>query len=246
MWTRCGKAWIAAIGVLGVVCQPALDCRAAQKQADLLWYKTVEVKRVAKANRRLAKPLPKTETLPLLTLQLRLFEHLQAGRPREVDSKTVFRTGDQLKVRITPNQDGYLYFILPSSQGGELRNDRIFVRRNTQYVAPSVCPGPRKAGGCFFTLTAPAPASGIEEMVIIFSRNQITNLPSNARDRVSLIKPQVLAEIKARSGQSVSETAGGVGRLLRGDSGRFAMLFQNTNREDNEELVVTLKVNHQE
>ena len=247
MIARLAKGWIAPIGLFGVVCQPAFDCRAAQKQADLLWYKTVEVKRVTKLDRRLVKPLPKTQTLPLLTLQLRLFERLQGGRTREADSKTVFRTGDQVKVGITPNQGGYLYFILTNTQGGQLRNDRIFVRKNTQYDAPSVCPGQRKpASGCFFEFTPPSPASGVEEIVIIFSRNRITNLPSTARDRVSLIRPQVLEEIKAKSGQVVSETPGGVGRLLRGHSGQFAFLVQNTNQADNEELVVTLTLTHRE
>jgi hypothetical protein len=191
-----------------------------------------------------ARRQPKTQILPLLTLQLRVLKRLQGGKKEEVDSQSDFVTGDQLKIGITPNQNGYLYFILTNSEGGLLRNDRIFVAKNTEYLAPSVCPGPKKREGCFFEFVAPAPASGVEEIVVIFSRDMITNLPNNRREGASLISRQVLNEIKSRSGQILERIPGKIKRLLRGAPGRFAILAQNTNTEDNEELVVPLPLKH--
>ena len=246
MRLRSSKAWTVAIGVCCLFGPGALDGHAAQKQAELLWYKTAQVRRVVKANRRVTRRLPRIQTLHLLTLQLRVLKRLQGGRMQEVDSQSVFETGDQLKVGITANQSGYLYFILTNAQGGELRNDRVFVGKNTEYIGPTVCPGVKKpASGCFFEFGAPAPASGLEEIVIIFSRNMITNLPNNRRERVSFIRREVLDEIKSRSGQILEQIPGRIARLLERGPGRFATLTQNTNPEDNEELLVTLQLKHQ-
>jgi len=230
-----------------VICSASGLCAretvAAQKQTEILWYKTVQVKRVVKANRRVSRRLPSVQTLPLLTVQLRVYKRLEGGKKKEVEAQSVFETGDQVKVGITPNQSGYLYFILTNAQGGLLRNDRVFVRKDTELLCPSVCPDMKKSGGCFFTFTAPAPASGVEEVVIIFSRTMITNLPNNRREGESLIGRDLLDEIKAKSGQVLAQIPDAW--LPRGAPGRFAFLAQNKNTEDNEELVVTLKLKHQ-
>jgi len=58
----------------------ALICgSAAQNKADALWYKTVMVKRVAKPNRRIIQPLPKSQNLPLLTVQIRVLKVLNVS-----------------------------------------------------------------------------------------------------------------------------------------------------------------------
>ena len=238
------KLWTYAIAICVAVAQGPLDVRAAQKQTEILWYKTVQVKRVVKANRRVTRRLPSVQTLPLLTVQLRVYKRLEGGKKKEVEAQSVFETGDQVKVGITPNQSGYLYFILTNAQGGLLRNDRVFVRKDTELLCPSVCPDMKKSGGCFFTFTAPAPASGVEEVVIIFSRTMITNLPNNRREGESLIGRALLDEIKAKSGQLLAQIPNAW--LPRGAPGRFAFLAQNTNTEDNEELVVTLQLKHRD
>jgi hypothetical protein len=245
MCVRSTKVWNVAVLIGCISVQGAPGGHVAQKQADVLWYKTVQVKRVTKANRRVSPRQPKNQILPLLTLQYRVLKRLKGGRKEEVDSQSVFETGDQVKIGITPNQNGYLYFILTNSEGGLLRNDRIFVTKNTEYLAPSVCPGQKgRDSGYFFEFAAPAPTSGVEEIVIIFSRNLIKNLPNNCRERVSLISRETLNEIKSRSGQILEQMPGKIERLLRGAPGRFATLAQNTNTEDNEELVVTLPLKH--
>lgn len=223
---------VTAILLVAFVVTPSFESIAFQKQGDFLWYKSHRINRIKKPNRRFVPSRSKVQNLPLLTLQLRVLK-LREKATEEVSPETEFKSGDQIKIGITPNQDGYLYVIFTNEKGGILRNDQVFVRKDKEHLLPSDC------RNCVLEFTPPA---GIEEIIVIFSRSMITNLPSKPNAPYSLINLEVLKEIKSRSGQVIKETPGKIARLLRGDDGRFAFLVQNTNTTDNEELVVTLRL----
>jgi hypothetical protein len=50
-------------------------------------------------------------------LRYSVLEVSRDGRLNEVDPDRVFRAGDRIKVRITPNTDGYLYIVHQGSSG---------------------------------------------------------------------------------------------------------------------------------
>src|SRR5438309_140630 len=52
------------------------------------------------------------ELSPLLTLKYKLLERVAGGDGRRVDAEqTAFNVGDQFRLALTPNQQGYLYVI---------------------------------------------------------------------------------------------------------------------------------------
>ena len=107
-----------------------------------LWEKVVTVKRVAKPNRKASQPLPKTQKTYLLTLQWRVLKRGNGNVQTEGNPNQVFQTGDQLKLAVTTNQDGYLYVIHRMNNGnGKLvfpdpRSNKGLnkVKKNQEYV----------------------------------------------------------------------------------------------------------------
>src|SRR5262245_10879495 len=98
--------------IAGLFAPAALVNFAAAQTNKLVWDKDIEtVKRVAKPGRR---PSPRRRPViqaPLLTIQYRLIKRGDRGELLDTSPSTVFFTGDQVKIAITPNQDGYLYII---------------------------------------------------------------------------------------------------------------------------------------
>src|SRR5262245_7432666 len=84
-----------------------------------VWTTAVVVKPKPKPDR--VRPRPRPKRVPLLTLEWRVVKHLGGGEQVETNPKTIFHTGDQVRVAMKTNQDGYLYVIRHNEgQDGEI------------------------------------------------------------------------------------------------------------------------------
>jgi hypothetical protein len=233
--------------VTGGLFAPAILIPVTVAQTNkLVWDKDVAtVKRVAKPGR---KPAPRRQPVmqaALLTVQYRLIKRTAGGGLGDTSPSTVFFTGDQVKIAITPNQDGYLY-IINNTQGRDgqlvfpdsrINNGTNFVSKNTEYIVPGTCPRFANAKDCWYEMDDVA---GREEFTLIFSRDAISSLPNEAIGNGGLIKQVVIQEIRNQSSQVIEETS-----LSKGiGAGNYVIWVKNKNRKDNEELIYTIGLSH--
>jgi len=219
------------------------------QQKTSLWYAPANVSRVKKADRKPPKPLPKKQTVPLLTLQWRLVERGDGNVKLEADPSRDFQTGDQLQMAVTPNQDGYLYIMhYMEGQDGQLvfpaphvNDGKNFVKNNQEYFVPSRCSHIAKEDDCWLKITAPA---GTENFMVIFSRDPITTLPEQVEPPgAAPVKEEVIKKLEAESGQKVKEVTNPP-KIRALVPVRFGKWVQNTNIKDNEELITTIRIKH--
>jgi hypothetical protein len=220
--------------------------RSAAQTNKLVWDKDVgEVKRVAKPGRKpgpLRKPVIQA---PLLTIQYRFVKRIEGGGSGDTSPSTVFFTGDQVKIAVTPNQDGYLY-IINNTQGQDgqlvfpdsrINNGLNFVNKNTEYVVPGSCPRFQNPKDCWYEMDA---IPGREEFTLVFSRDAISSLPNRAIGNGGLIRRDVIRELREQSDQDVEETS-----LRKGiGNGSYVIWVKNKNKKDNEELIYTIGLSH--
>lgn len=222
-----------------------IPATAAQTN-KLVWDKDVAtVKRVAKPGRRPAPRRQPVMQAALLTVQYRLIKRTAGGGFGDTSPATVFFTGDQVKIAITPNQDGYLY-IINNTQGHDgqlvfpdsrINNGTNFVSKNTEYVVPGTCPRFANPKDCWYEMDDLA---GREEFTVIFSRDAISSLPNEAIGNGGLIKQATIQEIRNQSGQIIEESS-----LSKGiGAGNYVIWVKNKNRKDNEELIYTIGLSH--
>jgi hypothetical protein len=223
----------------------------AQKEGAPLWFSVVKVKRVKKPNREV-KP-PPTQRAALLTLQWHLLQPGEGDASVEADSSRQFQTGDQVKLAVTTNQDGYLYIV--SQRPGkdsvllfpDLRINRGLNRvlKNQEYFVPSYCTGLKglkDPKDCWMEFAAPA---GTETLIVVFSRDKITTLPNKITEPGSPVKRSIVDELIASSEQKVEQFTGELS-IPNQKAVRYATRVQNTNPKDNEELIATIVLTHGE
>jgi len=221
----------------------------AQKQGATLWYPVATVKRVDKPNRQRAQPVPRVQKTALLTLQWHLIKRMSDTKRAEADPSKEFQTGDRLKLAITTNQNGYLYIVSqPHDKDGvmlfpdlRINKGQNYVLKDTEYVVPSYCPNLGQED-CWFKMTPPA---GTETMIVIFSRDKITDLPNEISTPYAPVKRNIVEQLIASSQQKVKQSSGAL--AIPGKKAvRYATRVQNTNLEDNEELIATIELTHGE
>jgi hypothetical protein len=225
-----------------------------QKKSSLFWDPApTTIHRVQKADRRPSHPLPVKETGTFLTLQWRLFERGDHNVQQEADPAKVFHTGDQVKLAITTNQNGYLYVIQRMNNGDgsfvfpdpRINSGLNKVTKNQEYVVPSFCPRLPDPNDCWWEMTPPA---GRENFIVVFSRDEFDKLPSHVAEHdgdyeYPVIKGDLIDGLISASRQKKKETTGRL--TIPGKApARFATRLQNTNVEDNEELIATIQVRH--
>src|SRR5205085_1077563 len=200
--------------VCGSIALPLVSPAPANADSgNYYWDEPVAIKQPAKpkAGRRRTAVRPPAnnkgeELSPLLTIKYKLLERVAGGDGRMVDAaQTDFNVGDQLRLALTPNQRGYLYVIhhsvdnnnnivdqphviFPSPRINDGKNE---VNKDEQYVVPKFCPEFDDPKDCWWEITPP---SGRDFFTVIFSRDEITDLPSslseadvttNAKDAVA-------------------------------------------------------------
>src|SRR5438128_1060885 len=98
------------------------------------WDKPITIKRVTKPGRK-SRPHPRIERVPPLTFQWRVIKRANGNLQQETSPYTVFHAGDQVKLAITPNQDGYLYIIHNTEgQDGVLQFPDSRINNGQNYV----------------------------------------------------------------------------------------------------------------
>ncbi|MEJ7617310.1 MAG: DUF4384 domain-containing protein [Pyrinomonadaceae bacterium] len=220
----------------------------AQDNSSLTWDRPVTVTRKPPRRgrvrqppkRRRARPEP-VEKAPLMTLQWRVMKVGADGNDQDTNPGAVFYPGDRLRLAVKVNQSGYLTIVHQSGpdQDGmivfpdsRINGGQNFVEKNQECVIPSACPAGMNSRDCSLMV---APPAGVEIFTLIFSRDLISDLTIKAAQAGGL-KPQMLQEFKAESGQ-VLKRKRGVG------TGPYAIWVINTNAQDNEEIIETLVLN---
>jgi hypothetical protein len=238
----------------------------AQKQQALLWYKTATIDRVKKANRKPVGVVRPKQRAALLTLEYHFIKRgKQNMNNQEVGAATLFETsdrekaGDQVKIAITANQDGYLY-IINQSQGKDgvvifpdprINKGMNKVKANQQYLVPQTCQGVdglKDPEDCWLEMSAPAGREGSDEtfhedFTVIFSRDEITSLPNQVSKTGGVVAKEVLEELRLGTRQRIEQGVA-VDRIPGRPVARFATRVQNTNPKDNEELITTIELKH--
>ena len=221
--------------------------------SKISWDKEAEVKRVDK-RRKPRHPHKSIERVRLLTLQLRVLKRGNGNVAEETNPAATFHKGDQIRLAIKPNQDGYLYIINQTEgENGEIvyRPKLIFpdsrvnsgqngVAKDMEYLVHAYCPGYANPRDCWFEMNELA---GTEVVIVVFSRDMITDL----EDRIGaggITDQGYINQLKTGSGQKVSTSRPGLSAKQGGGAGRYVKWVTNTNTRDNEELIETMKLNH--
>jgi hypothetical protein len=247
------KTFVLSAVCVSLLVSPSLSPEThAQKQGAPLWYSVATVKRVEKPNRVRTRPVPKTgqQRAALLTLQWHLLRRVDDTKREEVDPSQEFQTGDMLKLAITVNQPGYLYIVnQPEGKDGVLlfpdlriNNGQNFVAKDKQYIIPSYCQDFEDPEDCWFKMSPPA---GTETLVVIFSRDKITTLPNQIAKPFSPIAREKVEQLLADSEQKVKQVTGQL-TIPGRKTVKYGTRVQNTNLQDNEELIATIELRHSE
>lgn len=248
-------ATIAALFFSGLLNQNA----EAQKQKALGWYKVADTDRKTKPNRVYNRPLQKKEPLALLTLKYQVLKRGDGNTSRMTDPEQELAIGDQIKLAVTPNQDGYLYVIHHSADTAgqiidkprvifpdpRINNGENKVSKDKRYVVPGYCQDFADPNDCWWEITPP---NGREYFTVVFTRDQIKDLPNrlttdDIMNSANAVSEQLVKELKDSSGQTIArstEAEIGARRTIESDG----VYVQNTNRKDNEELVETIVLKH--
>lgn len=227
------------------------------QESSTTWDKPQQVVRKSKPKRvyrprRTARVRPKVEVAPLLTVQYRVLKLKPDDSQAEASVATVFHPGDKLRLAVTANQDGFLYVVhqnegedgqimFPDSRVNEGAN---FVSRNREFVLPPVnCPLPNPRD-CWYKVTN-SPEK--EYFIIVFSRDQITDLPNQAAlaSGGGVVPKSVIDDYIANAHVRDYKIASRPPNLRRvaSPAGPYAIWITNTNREDNEEIILRVPLN---
>ena len=255
MRSRLSRTWVVAGAAVALLITASWGPGTlAQKQGAPLWYSVASVKRVEKPNRVRTRPVPKTKTgrqrAALLTLQWHLLQRVNDTTQKEADPTQEFQTGDKLKLAITVNQTGYLYIVnQPEGKDGvmlfpDLRINKgdNYVVKDKQYVIPSYCQDFEDPKDCWFKM---APPAGTETLIVIFSRDKITTLPNQIAKPYAPVKRALVEQLIASSEQKAKQVTDEL-TIPGRNAVRYATRAQNTNLEDNEELIATIELRHSE
>jgi len=224
------------------------------------WDKPQEVVRQAKPKRvyrptTKAKVRPKTQLAPLLTVQYRVLIKRPDGSQGESSVASVFHAGDQLRLGVTANQDGFLYVIYQKeNQDGlvmfpdsRVNNGENYVSKNREFILPPVnCPAD-DPNQCWYQVTND-PSK--EFFIVVFSRDQIVDLPNSAGGSEvvksalasGVLKKEIIDNyIKSARMQDYKLYSRPANATNAGS--RYAIWVTNINRTDNEEVIVRVPLN---
>jgi hypothetical protein len=248
---------IAALACANLFSSPV----SAQEAGSKMWYQTAKVTYKPKPDRKppaVVQPDRKPPAVgqrkpvyrsPFLTLQWRLFERGDGNVKNEVDPKKVFAFDDQVKLAITANQAGFLYVVnQPEGKDGILlfpdpnvNGGKNYVEKNKEYLLPDKCDDKPDSKDCWMDWTAEPET---ENLIVIFSRDEITTLPGTVKNANDVIKRDDIENIVARSSKKVRQTKGYA--IPGAKPARYATWVQNIDTSDNEDLVTTIKIKHGE
>jgi hypothetical protein len=234
---------------------------ALAQESSTTWDKPQQVQRQVKPKRvyrphRKYRVRPKVELAPLLTVQYRVIIKRPDGTEGESSVASVFHPGDQLRLGVTANQDGFLYIVYQKEgQDGVIQfpdsrvnNGENQVSRNQEFVLPPInCPAPNPSE-CWYKVNSDPEK---EYFIIVFSRDQILDLPNSAGGSDEAVKQALSSGVlKKEVIDSYLKSARlqdykMYSRPPRANSpaSRYAIWVTNTNRTDNEEIILRVPLN---
>jgi hypothetical protein len=257
---------LSALTIPGLLGQPlASNFALSSVDNPYIWDEPVKIKqpKTPKVGRkrpptRPAPDLNGDEIAPLLTLTYKALKRGDGNTAERVDPGGQFKIGDQLKLAITPNQKGFLY-VVHRSVGVDgkvidqphvifpdprINNGLNTVEKDREYIVPQYCQDYPDPKDCWWEITPP---NGKEFFTVIFSRDQIDDLPNkltadDVSKNVGAINEQVIEAIKQGSGQTLTHNDRVLSsrRAIQSDG----VYVRNTNRKDNEELIDTIEIKH--
>lgn len=257
---------VAALAVVVFFWQAVADNVAvALVDNPYIWDEPVKIKqpKTPKVGRKRQPSRPPVdpngdELSPLLTLKYKGLKRGDGNSADRVATSGQFKIGDQLKLAITPNQNGFLYVVHRSvGMDGKvidqphvifpdprINNGQNAVEKDREYVVPQYCPEYKDPKDCWWEITPP---NGKEFFTVVFSRDEITELPNKlTAEDVSkdsgAISEKVIEAIKQSSGQTVTRDDKVLSsqRTILSDG----VYIRNTNPKDNEELIDTIEIQH--
>jgi hypothetical protein len=233
----------------------------------------IEIFRVSKPGR--TPPPRRRIRAPLLSLQWWLMIRNRDCRPQEVDPNAIFASDDQLRIGGKVNQGGHLYvtlnvqdrqdaiLIFPEPRINRGRNQVV---KNLEVIVPYRCPTtPERDSGCprdvdpavdcWWNMTKPY---GEKYITLIFSREKIKeledlleeaelnpqgsrDLPKLSLDSLNRIKEQAVQQADLRR-ERVRPRPNEKGFI----AANYVTRVTNLNRRDNEEIVETITLKHQQ
>lgn len=203
----------------------------------------------------ISKSNAKRIEIPPLAVQLRLLSVNKDGSESEFNPQATFTPNDRLRLSIKANQRGFLYVIRQKSpeEDGEIifptqlaNGGSNLVTANYEYVIPGNCPkniipNPRDCA----LILSPYSESQQEFFTLIFTRDQLVDLPNNVQNtRVSLVNLMTAGKIQSKTLVDLIEDSGQDLVSQAGDT-RFAVRIINVNPNDNEEIIETFVLNKQ-
>jgi hypothetical protein len=234
---------------------------ALAQESSTTWDKPQQVQRQVKPKRvyrphKKYRVRPKVELAPLLTVQYRVLIKRPDGTEGESSVASVFHPGDQLRLGVTANQDGFLYIVyqkegqdgviqFPDSRVNHGENQ---VGRNQEFVLPPInCPAPDPSE-CWYKVNSDPQK---EYFIIVFSRDQILDLPNSAggssdevRQALSsgVLKKEVI-DTYLKSARVQDYKIYSRPPSANSPASRYAIWVTNTNRSDNEEIILRVPLN---
>ncbi len=248
----------------GLLAQPLTsEMVSAKGENSVFWDAPVKVSRTqtAKPGRK-PRPKPvKPEEVPLLTLNYQVLVRGDGGAAQKVDAaQQDFKTGDQMKLAVTPNQTGFLYIVhhsvdnnnnvvdrphvvFPHKSINEGRNE---VKKDEQYLVPKYCPQFEDPSDCWWEITPP---SGKDVFTVIFSRDKITDLSDKlsndkSSDDPDAVDMNIISKIKSTSNTKDIARVKEIKVNSTRETVSNGTYVQNTNKNDNEEIFETIELRH--
>ena len=242
-----------------------IETASAKGENSFLWDAPVQVSRPAKpktGRKPRPKPVKPVEETPLLTLKYQVLMRGDGGAAQRVDAvKTEFKVGDQLKLAVTPNQDGFLYIVHHSVDNNnkiidqphvifpnpEINGGKNGVKKDERYIVPKRCPQFEDPEDCWWEITPP---SGKDFFTVIFSRDELKDLPSQMTSEDSgkdkdAVAMNIITQLKSTSNTKDIARADKIKIDSRNTTESDGTYIQNTNKNDNEEIFDAIELRHQ-
>jgi hypothetical protein len=194
--------------------------------------------------RRAAAPRPappRVAAAPLLSIQYRVFKVNPDNSQIEVSPVTVFNPGDRVRFAVKANDEIFLYIVHQQTPDGtgkllfpdsRFNNGQNLVRKDQEFVIPSVCAAGGQPAACSLQVNANA---GKEFYTLIFSRDAALDFYSDTTGANAGITSQTMNRLLGNpTVNSLSSR--------RGDT-VFSLRVSNSDARLNERIVVRYTLN---
>lgn len=220
------------------------------QESATTWDKPQQVQRQEKPRHvyrprpRAPRARPKVESAPLLTVQYRVLKLKDDGSQVETNALSAFHPGDLLRLGVTANQGGFLYVIHQlEGQDGEIlfpdsrvNDGQNYVEKNKEFALPPNNCGATDPKKCWYPVTA-TPTQ--EYFIIIFSRDQIIDLPNQAAAAGGKVKKETIDQYIANVKQSDYIIGNRPPNArITAPGGVYSYWVTNRNVRDNEDIIL--------